>query len=72
VLDTAMLGNLPPLGRAPQNDFDTRAGTPPIVITAAGDSSAALAPSHDVASPDLGDKGPPAIVPVKSAASCGA
>ena len=62
-LDTAMLGNLPPLAH----------GEPAIASRATPLAPGAAVPTFDpLPSPDVGDQGQPAIVPLAPASACGA
>lgn len=63
-LGTTVLGNLPPIPRPPQNALAWEALPPGIAGTANGTAF------DPVSTPDVGDKGPPAIVPLVPGSGC--
>jgi hypothetical protein len=63
-LGTTVLGNLPPIPRPAQNALAWQALPPGVVGTGAGTAF------DPVSTPDVGDKGPPAIVPLVPSSGC--
>jgi hypothetical protein len=74
-LNTVIAGNQPPLSHAEQTGIARQAPSPAIPLTAGtpkGTNPATGAQSFNpLPSPDLGDSGPPAIVPLASGGNCG-
>ncbi len=74
-LDTVVTGNLPPLPRGARAGTTRQQALPVIPLASNPPARAAADPappaSSDPAVADLGDKGPPAIVPLAPAGSCG-
>jgi hypothetical protein len=74
-LDMVKLANLPPLpqrngGARPGSTATLAPGTATLVVSAAADSGDTVPAFGPLPAPDIGDKGPPAIVPLQPG-SCG-
>jgi hypothetical protein len=81
-LDSVILGNLPPMPRTAHAGFARQRALPIIPLAggkqaampalSAGGGSDAVAAFAPLPTPDVGDNGPPAIVPLAPASACGA
>lgn len=65
---TTVLGNLPPIPQPAQNPLAWQAILPPLSPGAAGTANGSA--FDPVSTSDVGDKGPPAIVPLAPASGC--
>lgn len=67
-VDKTILGNLPPIPQSAQNTVVSRQQTPQLAPGVAGTANGMA--FDPVSTSDIGDKGPPAIVPLAPATAC--